>query len=192
MTQPLNILKLLVLPGVFCLMACENDIEKITTLTNHSMPEVSGKKVEVIYSDSARVKVQLNANEILQFAKAERPYVEFPKGIVVKFFNDTLGIESELSADYAKYFTEDKVWEARGNVIANKIISGEKLNTEELFWDEKTDRIYSNSFSRIERKDMIYYGQKGFETNQKFSPLRLKSSNGMLQIKDEKNTGKNP
>jgi LPS export ABC transporter protein LptC len=188
MKQISNILRLLVIPGVFCLVACENDIEKINSITSaNNFPEMSGKKVEVLYSDSGKVKVQLNADEILQFAKAERPYIEFPKGIRVIFYDDSLRIDSELSANYAKYFQNEKLWEARGNVIADKISSGEKLNTEELFWDENLDRIYSNSFSRIERKDMVYYGQKGFETNQKFNPMRLKSSKATIQIKDEAN-----
>lgn len=189
----IRILKLLVIPGVFCLMACENDIEKIKSLTNISnLPEISGKNVEVIYTDSGKVKMQLNAPAIEQFGKAERPYVEFPKGIHVIFYDDSLVIKSEIFADYAKYFTDEKLWEAHGNVIAHNIEKGEQLNTEELFWDEGLNRIYSNSFSRLESRDFIYYGQKGFVTNQKFSPLKLKGSKGSVNIKDAKNPPKNP
>jgi LPS export ABC transporter protein LptC len=181
-----KLIKLLIIPGVFCIVACENDIEIINSLTNtNNLPELKGKKVETLYSDSGKVKMQLNADEILQFGKAERPYIEFPQGIHVIFFDDSLKLESEIIADYAKYFTDEKLWEARGNVIALNNASGEKLNTEELFWDETQQRIYSNSFSRIENKDGIFYGQKGFETNQKFAPLRLKSSRGTVNVKDE-------
>lgn len=188
-----KLLKLLVIPGVFCLAGCENDIERINTLTNtNSFPEVSAKKVEVLYSDSGKIKMQLNADEILQYSKAERPYTEFPKGIHVIFFNDSLSMESEIIANYAKYFQEERLWEARGNVIANNTLTGEKLNSEELFWDEVSGRIYSNSYSRIENKNGTFYGEKGFETNQKFSPLRLKSSNAVLNIKDEANPTRNP
>jgi LPS export ABC transporter protein LptC len=185
-THIMRKLLLILIPCIFCLVACENDIEIINSLTNtNNLPELKGKKVETIYSDSGKVKMQLNADEILQFGKAERPYIEFPKGIHVIFFDDSLKLESEIIADYAKYFTDEKLWEARGNVIALNNVSGEKLNTEELFWDETQQRIYSNSFSRIENKDGIFYGQKGFETNQKFAPLRLKSSRGTVNVKDE-------
>jgi len=188
-----RILKLLVIPGVFCLVACENDIEKINILTNTTtLPDISGEKVEILYSDSGKVKMQLNAEEIKQYGKTERPYIEFPKGIHVILFDDLLQPKSEILADYAKYFQEEKLWEAHGNVIAFNISTGEKLNTEELFWDESLQRIYSNSFSRIENKDGIFYGQKGFETNQKFTPIRLKSSKGSVNLKDEEDTGQNP
>ncbi len=174
-------------------MACENDIEKINSLTNtNNLPEVSGKKVEILYSDSGQVKMQLSAQEILQFSKAERPYVEFPKGIHVIFFDDSLKTESEITADYAKYFQEEKLWEARGNVVANNLATGEKLNSEELFWDENQEKIYSNSFSRIENNDGTFYGQNGFESNQKFTHWKLKGSRGSVNLKDEKNTRKNP
>jgi LPS export ABC transporter protein LptC len=190
-THIIRKLLLILIPGIFCLVACENDIEIINSLTNtNNLPELKGKKVETIYSDSGKVKMQLNADEILQFGKAERPYIEFPKGIHVIFFDDSLKLESEIIADYAKYFTDEKLWEARGNVIALNNVSGEKLNTEELFWDETQQRIYSNSFSRIENKDGVFYGQKGFETNQKFAPLRLKSSRGTVNVKDEPPTAR--
>jgi LPS export ABC transporter protein LptC len=182
----IKITRLLVIPGAFCLVSCENDIEKINSLTHiNNFPEVSGKKVNIIYSDSGKVKLELNADEILQFLKADPPYFEFPRGIHVIFYDSNTEPESELVAGYAKYFQKERMWEARGNVIVTRISTGEKLNTEELFWDENSKRIYSNSFSRIQRKDMIYYGQKGFETNEHFSPLRLKSSSGTIHVKDE-------
>jgi len=190
----LRILKLLAVPGVFCLLySCENDIEIINSFTNATLlPDISGKKVEMLYSDSGKVKMQLNADEIRQFGKVERPFVEFPKGIHVVFFDDSLQSKSEIIANYAKYYQDEKLWEAHGNVIAFNKETGEKLNTEELFWDETLQRIYSNSFSRIESTSGILYGQKGFETNQKFKPIRLKSSKGTVNIKDETNPDKNP
>ncbi len=188
-----NIIKLLMLSGVFCLAACENDIEKINSITNTTnLPEISGKNIEIIYSDSARVKMRLEAAVIKQFGKAERPYIEFPEGIHVVFFNDSLETTADIVADYAKYFQTEKLWEARGNVIANNAAKGEKLNTEELFWDEAKERIYSNSFSRIENKDGTFYGQNGFESNQTFTHWKLKGSRGSVNIKDEANPGQNP
>jgi LPS export ABC transporter protein LptC len=186
------LLKSLFFGGLILICACENDIEKINSLTANSLPEISGKKVEIIYSDSGKVKMQLNANEIRQFAKAERPYIEFPQGIHVIFFDDSVKHESEILADYAKYYQEDRFWEARGNVMAVNLKSGKKLNTEELFWDEKLEKIYSNSFSRIETERGTFYGQKGFESNQKLTHWKLKESKGSLTIKDDSDAPKNP
>ncbi|MCB8995000.1 MAG: LPS export ABC transporter periplasmic protein LptC [Bacteroidales bacterium] len=193
MKQLVNTIKLLLFAGVFFLVACENDIEKIKSLTDtNSLPDISGQKVEIIYNDSGRAKMQLSADLIQQFAKAEKPYIEFPKGIHVVFFDDSLQPESDISANYAKYFVDDKLWEAHGNVIATNTRTGERLNTEELFWDENKALIYSNSFSRIENKEGTFYGRDGFESNQQFNHLKLKGSRGSVNINDEENSGKNP
>ncbi len=182
-----SLLKLLFITGVSLLfVSCENDIEKINSITNSSeMPEVSASNVEVLYSDSGFVQMKLTAEVIKQFSNIEKPYIEFPEGIYVRFYDDSLNVESEIRANYAIYHTDEKLWEARGNVVANNLEKGEKLNTEELFWDEDKKTIYSNSFSRIETLDGTFYGQDGFESNQRFSKWRLKSSRGTVNFKDE-------
>lgn len=182
--------KLLVFPGVFFLLiSCENDIEKIKSLTDPSeLPNVYGKKVEVIYTDSSDLQMILKAASIKQFSNEvdRRPYIEFPEGIHVTFYDDSMRVESEITANYAIYYQDDKLWEAKGNVVAQNIEKG-KLNTEVLFWDENKELIYSNSFSRIETEDGTFYGQDGFEANQRFTKWRLKGSSGTVKIKEEEN-----
>ncbi len=180
-------LKLLIITGVSLLFgSCENDIGKIRSITDSAdLPEVSANDVEIIYSDSGRVTMKITAGEIRQYSKVEKPYIEFPKGIYARFYTDSLTVESEIRANYAIYHTKEKLWDARGNVIANNLQKGEKLNTEELFWDENKKLIYSNSFSRIETKDGTFYGEDGFESNQRFTKWRLKSSRGTVNFKDE-------
>ena len=71
---------------------CENDIERINLITDETKtPAVRGTNVKVIYSDSARVKVQILAPSFLQFPTVERPYMEFPDGLEVFFYNDSRG-----------------------------------------------------------------------------------------------------
>jgi LPS export ABC transporter protein LptC len=179
--------KLLVFPGVFfLLMSCENDIEKIQSLTDpNELPDVYAEEVEIIYTDSSDLEMILEAPIIKSYGKVERPYMEFPEGMYVRFFDDSMKVESEIQANYAIYYNEEKLWEARGNVVAHNLQKGEKLNTEELFWDENEKTIYSNSFSRIETEDGTFYGQEGFESNQRFSRWRLKGSRGTVNIKEE-------
>jgi len=188
-------LKLLIFTGVSLLLSsCENDIGKIKSITDSAdMPQVSADDVEIIYSDSGRVTMKINAGEIRQYSKVKKPYIEFPKGIHALFYTDSLTVESEIRANYAIYHTDEKLWDARGNVIAENLQKGEKLNTEELFWDENKKIIYSNSFSRIETSDGTFYGEDGFESNQRFTKWRLKSSRGTVNFKDESdNEQENP
>ena len=178
--------KLLVIPGVIFLLACENEIEKINLLTStKEYPDISGKNVEIIYSDSAKVQLKLKAEEIKKYSRVEKPYIEFPKGIYVEIYNDTLGIMGTITAGYAIYYTETKLWEARNNVVARNIEKVDLLNTEELFWDEGKELIYSNIYSSVETNDGTFYGNKGFVADQKMTWWKLKGSSGTVKIKDE-------
>jgi len=165
---------------------CENDIERIQMLTDETvMPAVTGSNVEVIYSDSASVRVQVLAPSFRQFSNIERPYMEFPDGIEVFFYDDSLHIESEIRADYTIYYPDEGLWHATGNVIARRLDSGDALNTEELFWDEGKHLIYSNTFTRIQNEDGTFYGKRGFESDQELTNWQLKGSSGTVNVQDE-------
>lgn len=165
---------------------CENDIERVSMLTDETkVPRVKGNNIEVIYSDSAKVQVQMLAPAYQQFPDVERPYMEFPEGIEVYFYDDSLRIESEIRSDYAIYYTEEGLWHATGNVVARKLNSGDALQTEELFWDENEERIWSDAYTRIQNEEGIFYGKRGFESDQSLDNWQLKGTSGTVEVQDE-------
>ncbi len=168
------------------LAGCENDIERVNMLTDETViPKIRGTNVKVIYSDSARVKVQILAPSFQQFPDAERPYMEFPDGLEVFFYSDSMKIESEIRADYTIYYSEERLWHAMGNVVALRLDNGDALHTEELFWDEGAERIFSNAFTRVQNEDGTFYGKKGFESDQDLSNWQLKGTSGTVNVQDE-------
>ena len=171
---------------VLLFTGCENDIERINLLTDEAeTPTLRGSNIEVIYSDSARVKVQVLSPTYMQYINVERPYMEFPNGLEVFFYNDSLKIESELRADYSIYYTEERLWHATGNVVARRLDNGDALYTEELFWDEEKEIIYSNTYTRVHNADNTLYGKRGFKSNQDLSNWQLIGSSGTINITDE-------
>lgn len=170
------------------LTSCENDIEKINLFIGDSSeyPDIIAENIEVIYSDSAKVKVQMHAKELRQYNNAEKPYSEFPSGLIIYFYDDSMQIESEISADYAIYHNEEKLWHATGNVIAKNYKSGERLDSEELFWDEEKEEIYSNTFTRIVNENGTFYGQSGFKSNQTLTKYTLIGvTNSIINISED-------
>lgn len=166
--------------------ACENDIERINLLdTSTDYPNLVGEDIEVIYSDSGRVKIQMFATSMKQYNNAEKPYSEFPEGIKVYIFDTELEIESVIQANYAIYYNDEKLWHAKGNVIAENFQTGERLDSEELFWDEEKEEIYSNTYTRIVNDDGTFYGQNGFKSNQSLTDYTLIGSRGVVNIKDD-------
>ncbi len=174
------LITILLIPG------CENDIEKINLMnTSTDYPDVTGEEIEVLYSDSAKVKVKMLAPELKQYNRAERPYSEFPQGMRVIFYNDSLEIESEITANYAIYYNDEKLWHAKGNVVAENYKTGERLDTEELFWDEEKEEIYSETYTRIVNENGTFYGQNGFQSNQSMTEYTLIGSKGTVNLKED-------
>lgn len=168
------------------LAGCENDIERINLVTEETeTPILKSTNIEVIYSDSAKVKVQILAPFYQSFPDVERPYDEFPEGMEVFFYNDSAKIESEIRADYTIYYAQEQLWHATGNVIARRLDNGDALYTEELFWDMEKEEIYSHSYTRVHNEENILYGKKGFKSNQDLSNWQLIGSSGTINVQDE-------
>jgi len=168
------------------LSSCENDIERINLITDETTaPRVQGTNIEVIYSDSAKVKVQILAPVYKQYPLAERPYMEFEKGLEVFFYNDSAKIESEIRADYTIYYMEERLWHATGNVVAQRFDSGDALYTDELFWDENQELIYSDTYTRVHSEGNTLYGKNGFRSDQDLTNWQLIGSSGTINVQDE-------
>lgn len=163
----------------------KNDIEVINTIAPiSSLPTQSGRNIETVYTDSAKLQLIIRAPEMNRFTmNKEEPYIEFPKGIDVEFYSKEEEIQSTLEANYAIYYEAKELWEARHNVVAvNK--EGEVLNTESLFWDEKKKLIYSDKFVKITTVDEVIFGE-GFEANQDFTDWKIRKVTGTLYIENE-------
>ncbi len=177
---------LLLFLGFMCILcSCENNIEKVNIfLDEKKLPQVTIKDTEILYSDSAKLKVKIITSKLEKYSIPKDPYIEFPEGIHVIFYDDDEEIESQIDAQYAIYWEAKDLWKAENNVKAvNR--EGEQLNTEMLFWDQSKGKIYSNKFVKIKNKDGIFYGENGFEANQDLSKWRLIGSKGSVNIKDE-------
>ncbi len=165
-------------------LSCETDIETINTITHKSnLPGLSAKNIEIIRTDSARIILKISAPELHRYETKKKPYVIFPKGIKVLYYNNYPYVESSLSANYAKHYEQTQLWEAKYDVVAINS-EGEILNTEHLIWDEKKEIIYSDKFVRITTKDEIIYGE-GFEADEKFTKWKIKKVKGTINYKDE-------
>lgn len=160
---------------------CENDIEKVKLLTSRDvLPVESAEGLEIIYSDSAKVKAKITANELNRYTGIQN-YIEMPKGVKLEFYDDALRVTSTLTADYAIRKEGEMLVEAKKNVVVVNE-KNEKLNTEHLVWNERTKKIYSDEFVKITTADEIIYGN-GLEADQDFSSYKIKKIKGTINIK---------
>jgi len=165
-------------------MSCSNDVQTIKLVSKkNTLPDVYAEKISYVYSDSAVVKINVTAPQVKSFSNPEKPYTVFPKGILVVYFTKYPDTSSMISADYAIRHTNEKRWEAKGNVVV-KNTKGEVLNTEYLVWDDRKAIIYSNQYVKIKTGDDIVEGE-GFQADQNFEKWVIKKAKGEVTLANQ-------
>ena len=146
-----------------------------------STPVETGKDVELLYSDSAKMKVKMNAPEMNRY-QGQKEYVEMPMGITLLFYDDSMHVNSQLTANYAIRYELSGIMEAKNNVIVinNK---NEKLSTEHLIWDEEKQLLYTNAHVRIETENETLEGE-GLKSNRDFTEYKILKPVGETNVPD--------
>jgi LPS export ABC transporter protein LptC len=174
----------LVILSLWC-FACTNDLKDVMALPKSSLtPDQEGDSVTMLYTDSAKLRLMVKANRMLVFSKnVKEPFTVLPKGVFVTFFDEDEKISATLKADFGVRFDLSRRMEARYAVeVVNK--KGEKLETEKLVWDERTERIYTDAFVKITTGKEVIMG-KGMESNQDFTKYEIKQVTGQFQVKQD-------
>ena len=174
----------LIFIGAILFSACENNLKKVEQISAKKLivPVDKSTGVEIIYSDSARVRAKLITPELLNF-KTEKPYIEMKKGVTVIFYDQNQQETSRLKADYAIRRERENIVELKRNVVASNI-KGETFKSDELYWDENKRRFYSNKLVSITSKENVLYGTS-FWANEDFSYYEIVQSTGDLRLTGE-------
>lgn len=164
-----------------CATSCHNNSKEIKEVVDKAtMQEDKAYGVTILYSEKGKVKVRLFANEFVRNEIAKPPYVDMKKGLKMEAFNDSGTVESTLTARYARYYEKEQNILIRDSiVVVNK--KGERLNTEELVWNQKLQKLYTEKFVRITTPTQVMYGD-GLEANQDFTWYKIKNIKGIMSV----------
>jgi LPS export ABC transporter protein LptC len=178
--------------GVVALMlvsaACDSDkLQYVRKFGDRAkVPGMFTDSVTTLISDSGRIRYRVISEVWKVYDKATEPYWYFPKKVYFERFDDSLRTESMVQSDTARYYTRRRMWELRKNV---KLINlkGEKFETSLLYWDQRAQRIYSDSFIRIEQEDQVLTGY-GFESNEQMTVYKIFKPTGFFPADPAKET----
>ncbi len=148
------------------------------------VPTMITDTVTTLISDSGITRYKLVADVWMIFDKAKEPYWYFPEGIYLERFTPDFSIEATVVADTAWYYSEKDLWKLKKNVHVENM-QGEEFDSEELFWDQKNERVYSDKYIEIKRGVTEIKGY-GFESNQSMTDYRIfRPHDGKLPFSDE-------
>lgn len=166
------------------IVACSSDqvkdLEDITLQDAVGIERAEG--VELLYSDSAIVRVAIHAPVLLRYVARDTPKQIFPEGIDADFYNERHVQTSKMIANYAEQFQkEQKVYlEDSVRIWNNK---NELLETDELTWDKPAKQISSTKYVKITTPTQIIEGV-GFKSNLEFTDWEIYQVHGQIEQKN--------
>lgn len=162
-----------------CLVACNTGENKEPI--EYTGPLSEAENVELYMSEKERVKVKMTAQVAYEFQNGDR---EFPKGVFIEMFDVNGKITATLKANHAFYFKSEDHWRGRGNVELKNLEKGQQLNTEELFWKPKDQKVHTEKFVTIRQDGDVLYGE-GLVANEDLSEYVITKPHGDMEVKED-------
>ena len=162
--------------------SCKNDPQEVNAVTKKdSFPLLTTHNVDMMYSDSARLKIHMTAPMVEDYGGIN-PKTVFRQGVFVEFYDDSAKVNSSLKSDYAERRDKEQIMVAKKDVVVVNI-KGDQLNTEKLTWDGKRRKIYTDAFVKITTADQVIMGN-GLESDETFTNYEIKDITGTIMLQD--------
>lgn len=167
------------------LIACTNDpnlVQEFVSDKEQAIEQI--KEAELLHTENGKIKVRIIAGKIERFQNMQ-PQLIFSENLEVYFYNDSSQLQSTLKADDGSIDEEKKIMLAQNNV---ELVSSDdkRLETEELVWDEKNNKIYTDKKVKITTGKEVIYGE-GFTSNPDFTKYSITKIHGTFDFKSETN-----
>ena len=159
--------------------SCSNDPELVRQFVEKKdFPIEIINGAEILQTENGILKIKIVASNIKRFEDIQ-PNLLLSNGIEVTFYKDS-AIRSVLNAEKAEIYESSNIMIASDNVV---LVSseGKRMNTEELIWDEKKNKIYTDKQIVITTDKEIIKGE-GFESNPDFSEYSIAKINGTFNL----------
>jgi LPS export ABC transporter protein LptC len=183
------------LPALFVYMltlsACENSLDDIKKIASpeEDKPVSTSHDVDVIYSDSAKVKMRMTTPLMIQFDDQKSPYHEMPKGVKATFYADDMSIKGTITADYAISKDKENIIDFKRNVVVTNA-QGQTFKSEELIDDVGNKKFYTDKPVEINMGNGSVMRGTGASSNASMYPWTVQRSTGIFPVDEKDNPAK--
>ncbi|MDE6297228.1 MAG: LPS export ABC transporter periplasmic protein LptC [Muribaculaceae bacterium] len=181
-----RILLLMILGILLAAVSCkeEKKVDVAASLNPKKMATMTTKNVSTLISDSGVIQYKVVSPLWKVYDQVDTPYWIFPEGLYLQKYDRNFKVIATVAADSARYFKDSKLWKLMGRVELTKAPK-DLFQSEELYWDQKSNKIYSDSFIHIETATHVLEGI-GFISNDKLTEYRVIKPMGIFPVnKDE-------
>ena len=166
--------------------ACEKKKKDVVRVAFDPEKSYTMKALDVstLISDSGITRYRLNTKNWLVFGKSAESHWYFPNGVYVEKFDTLFRTEASIKADTAYFYDKKGLWKLIGNVEVSSL-SGEHFETSLLFWDQRSQKVYSDKFMRIQQAERVITGI-GFESDQSMTQYKIFNPQGIFPVSESR------
>jgi LPS export ABC transporter protein LptC len=175
---------LLVMGSAILLFSCKSN-QKSAEESLDAIKTEESENLTIVMSENGRKSYVFTTPLLEGYTLGRDPYREFRKGVTITTYQDDAQstVNAVLVANYAIYYENRKLWEAKGDVVITKH-DGTRLYTQQLFWNSMTKRIYSNVDTKLVTDTDEVIGE-GFESDEEMNEPRFRRWKGKMQVDTE-------
>lgn len=126
------------------------------------------------------------------YSMRKEPYQEFRRGIeMTTYTSDSLAlVNAIITANYAIYYENQRLWEAKGDVVIHKFNREEgdtivkdvtEVYTQQLFWNATTKKIYSNVDTKVLQGEGWHFGV-GFDADEDLKNIHFRKYSSEVEF----------
>jgi LPS export ABC transporter protein LptC len=163
------------------LFSCTNDSKTVRDfLAEKNLPIAVAKDAYHVYKDSGRITSKLITPLLNDFSnRKNHPYNEFPTGIKIINFENNGKDSTTILGDYALSYSKTSISELKGNVVVINHTDMSRLETTQLFWDQKNKYFFTEKSFILTKVDDTIFGI-GFESMENLRKYVAKKTKGNI------------
>ena len=179
-----SMVALLIMGSAILLFSCKSK-QSVVSESLDAIKTEESENLTIIMSENGRKSYLFKTPLLEGYTLGRDPYREFRKGVSITTYKDDslTTVNAVLVANYAIYYENRKLWEAKGDVVVTKH-DGTRLYTQQLFWNSLTKRIYSNVDTKLVTETDELIGE-GFESDEDMNEPRFRRWKGRMQVDTE-------
>lgn len=168
--------------GMLCIGSCteERKVDVTAGLDPSKMPSMATHNIATLISDSGITQYKIVAPVWYVYDEVDTPYWSFPEGLYLQKYDPQFKVIATVAADSAYFIRPVKLWRLEGNVEMTKE-PGDLFLSPRLFWDQRHQRLYSDTFIHIENSTHVLEGT-GFESNEHLTKYRILHPTGIFPV----------
>lgn len=160
---------------------CVNDIKQVEALHQRTIGVEVAKDIKTYYyGANGHIKGLLTAPWLYRYMK-DTPYMVLDHGLRVNFYNDSMQLQSVLTAKRGEYYENSNNITVKDSVVVTTQ-DGKRLTTSVLHWDPVRQQFFTDAPATLVTPAQTIFAQNGLEAPPDISWYKFKKTSGELKV----------